>query len=146
MKSPSQFPRASPLYISCAEQLDDFLSTPHIIAALSKSVGVAAAMHPQTAKAGNAAALVTSERRDSADMAIPFLVCECTGPGGMPLSVFVVGISRVMAPPNRCCDQVAGGALAGSRPRRLLDSGSIRKAIMLQGNFRRYPIRYPAPV
>jgi hypothetical protein len=27
------------------------------------------------AKAGNAVALVTSERRDSADMAIPFLVC-----------------------------------------------------------------------
>jgi hypothetical protein len=24
--------------------------------------------------------------------------CECTGPGGMPLSVFVIGIARVMAP------------------------------------------------
>jgi hypothetical protein len=32
-------------------------------------------------------------------MAFPFVgVCESTGPGGMPLSLFVIEIVRVMAP------------------------------------------------
>ena len=47
-------------------------------------------------------------------MAFPFPgVCESTGQGGMPLSIFVIGIVRVMArrAPVRC-DQVAAGRLA----------------------------------